>query len=80
LAEEERQNRIEQSRFMAMLSHELKTPLAGIRMVVAAQNLSPEPHDQIVNAVEDIDHIVERCLHAERIHERSVRLEFADVH
>ena len=80
LAEEERQNRIEQSKFMAMLSHELKTPLSGIRMVVAAQNLPPVPHDQIVNAVEDIDHIVERCLHAERIHERSVRVEFADVH
>jgi two-component system, sensor histidine kinase LadS len=79
LAAEERQNRIEQSKFMAMLSHELKTPLSGIRMVVAAQNLPPIPHDQIVNAVEDIDHIVERCLHAERIHERNVRLEFCDV-
>ena len=76
LAAEERQNRIEQSKFMAMLSHELKTPLAGIRMVVAAQNLPQIPHDQIANAVEDIDNIVERCLHAERIHERSVNLHY----
>ena len=76
LAEEERQNRIEQSKFMAMLSHELKTPLAGIRMVVAAQNLTQIPNDQIVNAVEDIDNIVERCLHAERIHERRVNLHY----
>ena len=76
LAEEERQNRIEQSKFMAMLSHELKTPLAGIRMVVAAQNLTSQANNQIVNAVEGIDNIVERCLHAERIHERKVNLHY----
>lgn len=79
LAAEERETRLEQSKFMAMLSHELKTPLAGIRMVVAAQNLPQIPHDQIVNAVEDIDAIVERCLHVERIDERSVRIHSGTV-
>ena len=76
LAAEERETRMEQSKFMAMLSHELKTPLSGIRMVAATLNLPQISHDQIVNAVEDIDAIVERCLHAERIHERSVRIHF----
>ena len=67
LAEEERQNRIEQSKFMAMLSHELKTPLAGIRMVAATEPIQATSYEQIANAVDDIDQIIERCLHAERI-------------
>lgn len=80
LAAEERENRIEQSKFMAMLSHELKTPLAGIRMVIATQKLDQIPHDQIVGAVEDIDAIVERCLYADRIHERNLKMNFSWVH
>jgi signal transduction histidine kinase len=80
LAAEERENRIEQSKFMAMLSHELKTPLAGIRMVIATQKLDQIPHDQIVGAVEDIDAIVERCLYADRIHERNIKMSFSKVH
>jgi signal transduction histidine kinase len=79
LAQEERENRIEQSKFMAMLSHELKTPLAGIKMVLATQNLDQKPHDQIVGAVEDIDAIVERCLHAEKIEEHIVNIRIDDV-
>lgn len=74
LAEEEHQNRIEQSKFMAMLSHELKTSLAGIKMVAATEHANGRSQQLIADAVDDIDHIIERCLHAERILEGSVTL------
>jgi PAS domain S-box-containing protein len=67
LLEQERQSRIEQSQFMAMLTHELKTPLAVIRMTLGSKEISPDMLFHSQRAVTDMNNIVERCLQSERL-------------
>lgn len=63
--------REEQNNFMAMLSHELKTPLSVIRMSMGNPGaLSASTRDHVMRAVHDIDAIVYRCLQADRLNER----------
>jgi signal transduction histidine kinase len=60
--------RDEQDRFLAMLSHELKTPLSVLRMGLqqsGALSASTRTHAQ--QAVHDMDSIVERCLQVDRL-------------
>ncbi len=56
----------EQSRFTAMLSHELKNPLAVIRLNVDVMHKnassSGKPMQRIDQALETIDDLVERCV------------------
>ena len=65
--DKEREHRREQEQFLAMLTHELKTPLAVLRMVLG----SPVPSDrQISNArqaIGDMDALIERCMQADRL-------------
>lgn len=59
----------EQDRFLSMLSHELKTPLAVIRMSLL--NDSPESRQRVERNITDINAIVERCLQTDRLqHDR----------
>ncbi|MFW2454813.1 7TM-DISM domain-containing protein [Methyloversatilis discipulorum] len=67
---------VEQERFMTMLTHELKTPLASIRLSVDAMSA---PHQdeadqrrrgRINRALANIDAIVERCALSARIEQR----------
>lgn len=65
--EAEKNNRL-QEKFLAMLTHELKTPLAVIRLAVA-KNLVPSPRlkEQAVLAIDDISMIIDRCSNSEKI-------------
>ena len=74
LAEEERSNRKEQSRFLSMLSHELKTPLAGIRMVLGLRD-APDKNDRLIEqAVDDIDSVIRLCLEVEKVDDGAIIL------
>lgn len=65
--EQEHQHRIEQTQFMAMLAHELKTPLSVIRMTMDSKSTSPELLSHARQAVIDINNIIDRCLLSEKL-------------
>jgi len=77
----------EQSQFLAMLSHELKTPLAviniaveSLRHLVAPANPQVElRHDRIRRAVSRIDSLVEQFLRQDRIDNESLTLDMTEV-
>ncbi len=73
LAESEKQRRIIQERFMTMLIHELKTPLAIIQLAAASlgRHLQPASADavrvrNINRSVDDLNALVERCVQADQ--------------
>ena len=70
--EQERQQRQEQGKFMAMLTHELKTPLSVMRMVLGSRAPSDELRAHADRAVRDMNDVIERCLHAEKLSDRKL--------
>jgi two-component system, sensor histidine kinase LadS len=80
----ERDHRDLQDRFMAMLSHELKTPLSVIRIAVGMLKADGEPRRLIDSALENVDGIVDRCTYADlldqqRLEVNKSRCDVADV-
>jgi len=68
-AQEARSERDEKERFLAMLTHELRTPLSVIRMVLGRGADAPTGrHNQFAHqAVDDINSIIERCLQTDQL-------------
>jgi len=64
-------HRNEQSSFMSMLSHELKTPLSVMRMALDGA-LSNNTRKLAQQSVQNMDAIVERCLEVDRLQQRYV--------
>lgn len=56
----EKRHREEQSQLFAMLAHEMKTPLATLRMWMDAGQLKPETMER---AITDMNQVIERCVH-----------------
>lgn len=56
----EKRLREEQSQLFAMLAHEMKTPLATLRMWMDAGQLKPETMER---AITDMNQVIERCVH-----------------
>ncbi len=54
--------RDEQDRFMAMLSHELKTPLSVLRLALGSESMQPGVRKHAQRAVEDMNAVIQRCL------------------
>lgn len=61
-ANEEKAQRQERERMLAMLGHELKTPLSVIRMMMADRALPTELARRIGASVDDMAHVVERAV------------------
>jgi signal transduction histidine kinase len=57
----EKMSREDQSALLAMLSHELKTPLAGIQMSLASGAISPDKMQRINKAIRDMTAVIDRC-------------------
>jgi PAS domain S-box-containing protein len=66
-AEKEKADREDQEKMLAMLSHELKTPLATIRMLVSTLHQSKPEIDR---AVRDMSDVINRCVQAGKLSDR----------
>ncbi len=83
-AESETQRRETQERFMTMLMHELKTPLAIIQLAATSlgRRLAPDSGDatrikNINRSVDDLNTLVERCASADQIDQGAMRMDKA---
>lgn len=73
-ATQERQRREEQSMLMAMLSHEIKTPLSVLKLVVDEKVAGSDLEGHANRAVSNIDFIVNRCLQLGKLDAEAIRL------
>lgn len=69
-AEIEKRQRDEQSRLFAMLAHEVKTPLATLRMWMDAGQLKRET---VERAIFDMNTIIERCVQTGQLADRGLK-------
>lgn len=60
----------EQRELLAMLAHEIKTPLANIRVWM---DLGPKGQSVIKQSIEDMNRIIERCLQVGQISDNSLQ-------
>lgn len=72
-ANNERQKREEQERFLAMLTHELKTPLGVARISLGASKLIGPQRDRIERALANINAIVDRCRITDQLEHRQLQ-------
>lgn len=72
LVERERAEREQQRRFLAMLTHELKTPLAVIRMRLDTPNASANMRQHAERAVDEINGLIDHCALVSRIDDRQL--------
>ena len=66
--------RNEQNRFMAMLSHELKSPLAVISLSLGTQSIPLEVKQRVARATAAMNGILERCLQSDQVEHQQVSL------
>lgn len=74
-AEKERAQRIEQSNFLKMLAHEMKTPLSVVRMATSSEHRSVQLNQMVDRAVADMNGIIERLLEVERLNDQQIVLQ-----
>ena len=65
--EHEKAQRERQEQFMAMLTHEIKTPLALIRFAVRTAMGKNNSSSRIDRAVDDINAVIERCQQVDKL-------------
>ncbi|PIT75464.1 7TM-DISM domain-containing protein [Limnohabitans sp. B9-3] len=71
-ASHEKRQREEQSRFMGMLTHELKTPLGVLLMAINATAPSQAMRARAKRAITDMNGVVERCALVDKLEEGSL--------
>jgi signal transduction histidine kinase len=64
LVQQEQKKQREQSQFIAMLTHEIKTPLSVIQ--IALSNLQHRLQPHALSAIADINNVLERCVISEK--------------
>ncbi len=74
-AHREREHRQDRERLLAMLAHELKTPLSVIRLRAAALPAADKPVQAIKSAVMDITEVIDRCLETSLVEDRRLARE-----
>lgn len=73
MASSEKRLREEKEQFLAMLTHELKSPLGVVDMTLGARSLTQELRQVAGEAVRDINAVLDRCLQAQRVEEGAVQ-------
>lgn len=68
----------EQRKLLAMLAHEMKTPLANLRIWMEA---GPKGRPVMERAIVDMDRVIERCVHAGQLQDQRLqpRHEWLDI-
>lgn len=75
----EQRRRDEQSQFLHMLMHELKTPLSIVSLALGTQNNREENLEHASRAVKDMKAIIDRCVQADQMGQLSLTLETQPV-
>ncbi len=70
----EQRRREEQSQFLHMLMHELKTPLSIVSMAIGTKNNLEKNLEHAGRAVRDMKAIIERCVQADQVGELALHL------
>jgi PAS domain S-box-containing protein len=78
LVNQEHCRRVEQSQFMTMLAHELKTPLSVIQLALGCLIDSPEILVHANQSINDIKHVIERCLQSEQVADEELKIHLSD--
>jgi signal transduction histidine kinase len=68
--------REEQDQLFAMLAHEMKTPLATLRMWMEAGQLKPETMER---AITDMNAVIERCMHTWQLADQGLQPDWQAV-
>ncbi|MDX1804056.1 MAG: sensor histidine kinase [Alcanivorax sp.] len=71
-AEVEQMRRREQGSFLAMLAHELKTPLSVIQMVLSAPSQTPDMLSRARTSVGSMEEVIDRCLQVNRLEDARI--------
>jgi signal transduction histidine kinase len=79
VADFEYKKRIEQSEFLQMLSHEIKTSLSVIKISYASERSFKKFKGYVDNAVTDINEVVERVLLADQLDSSQIDLRIVTV-
>ncbi|MGV0961333.1 MAG: 7TM-DISM domain-containing protein [Limnohabitans sp.] len=66
-AEQEKLTRLEQAKFMAMLNHEIKTPLSVIQLAIDRGITNPSLETQANEAIAEVNQIIDRCLQMDKL-------------
>lgn len=74
-AKAEKNRREEQEKFLAMLTHELKTPLSILKMSYHSSNPSEKTKGYIKTAIADMNDVIDRCAMADKFENRRFELE-----
>ena len=77
-AAQERAQRVEQSNFLKMLAHEMKTPLSVVRMTIGSETIDPRLNDMADRAVQDMNGIIERLLEVEKLNDKELSLHYVE--
>lgn len=79
--QQEKEQREQQSRFISMLTHELKTPISVAKLSLDAMATEGVDHDRIQRALENMNDVVERCRISDALdgHRFEVRRESFDL-
>lgn len=75
-AQQERSIREEQEKLLAMLAHEIKTPLATMHMRL---DTTAQGSREIRQAIRDMDAVIERCLQTTQLSDRQLQAHMVDV-
>ena len=70
----------QQERFMAMLTHELKTPIAVVRMALGKLQLSDPVQRRARRALTDMTAIVEHCQQADQLEQQQLVVQATPCH
>jgi signal transduction histidine kinase len=75
-AESEKRHREEQSQLFAMLAHEMKTPLATLRLWMDMGQLKPEIMQR---TIADMNQVIERCVHTGQLADQGLQADWQSL-
>ncbi|WP_297728859.1 HAMP domain-containing sensor histidine kinase, partial [Limnohabitans sp. Rim8] len=75
-AESEKRHREEQSQLFAMLAHEMKTPLATLRLWMDMGQLRPEI---MQSTIADMNQVIDRCVHSGQLADQGLQADWQSL-
>ena len=75
----EKTKREEQARFLEMLTHEIKTSLAVLKMALGSVNLASKEGKYANSAVDSMNEVIERCAQVQALSDDQVQVKLNEV-